>query len=226
MQITQWTLMARPGHPILLDAVARSLAKTEQIERDREAAAARNETYIDEWALEWTGPGVFTDCVYRYLLSRYGVTPADLIEARQPVRVGDVLILPSRSFSSPWSEPKEEQRPYAAVQHGFKGRWREDDPGVKEHERLKKEKEAKEKAEKEAKEKAEEEKKSQAQREKEEKEREEKEKKEKAEKEAKERADREKDEANRRKQEAADRAAKEAKAKEVADQLPPAVDAN
>jgi hypothetical protein len=40
---------------------------------------------------DWTGPGVFTDCVYRYMLARYGFKPRDLIHQKNPLRVGDVL---------------------------------------------------------------------------------------------------------------------------------------
>lgn len=91
VQFTQWAMMARPGHPVLLDVVGRALEKTLKIEAEEAAAKANGEEYIEEWALEWTGPGVWTDCIYRYLISRYGFEPESLINNTEAIRVGDVL---------------------------------------------------------------------------------------------------------------------------------------
>ncbi|WWC89376.1 uncharacterized protein L201_004299 [Kwoniella dendrophila CBS 6074] len=155
VQITQWTFMARPGHPVFLDALGRTLRKSEEIERKMKEGKGKGEQFVPESALEWTGPGVFTDCVYRYLLARYGFKPDQLIHVKEPIRVGDVLILPAGSYSSVSPFTDEEQRPWAASYHGFLGRWREADPAVQEFEKLKKEKEQAEEAEKKAKEEAE-----------------------------------------------------------------------
>lgn len=56
-------------------------------------------------------------------------------------------ILPAGSYSSvsPW-EPEDKWRKWAAVWHGFWGRWRETDPNITEKERLKKIKEEAEEA--------------------------------------------------------------------------------
>ncbi|KAJ9118820.1 hypothetical protein QFC24_006019 [Naganishia onofrii] len=142
VQIVQWTMMARPGHPVFLDAVGRTLRKTEGIVREEREAKAKGETYMPDSALDWTGPGVFTDCVYRYMLARYGFQPRELIHQKEPLRVGDVLILPAGSYSSvsPW-DPEDKWRRWAAVWHGFWGRWRDTDPNITEKERLKKIKE-------------------------------------------------------------------------------------
>ncbi|WVW83869.1 hypothetical protein I302_105891 [Kwoniella bestiolae CBS 10118] len=156
VQITQWTFMARPGHPVFLDALGRTLRKSEEMERKAREAKENSEEFLPETALEWTGPGVFSDCVYRYLLARYGFKPEDLIHKKEPLRVGDVLILPAGSYSSVSPFTDEEQRPWAASYHGFLGRWRESDPAVQEFERLKKIKAEAEEAEKKAKEDAEE----------------------------------------------------------------------
>ncbi|WWC94131.1 hypothetical protein V866_000970 [Kwoniella sp. B9012] len=156
VQITQWTFMARPGHPVFLDALGRTLRKSEEMEKKAKEAEEKGEEFIPETALEWTGPGVFSDCVYRYLLARYGFKPEDLIHQKDPIRVGDVLILPAGSYSSVSPFTDEEQRPWAASYHGFLGRWRESDPAVQEFERLKKIKAEAEEAEQKAKEEAEE----------------------------------------------------------------------
>ncbi|WVQ82346.1 hypothetical protein IAT38_004474 [Cryptococcus sp. DSM 104549] len=152
VQITQWTFMARPGHPVFLDALGRTLRKSEDVARKTEEARLSGEEYIPETALEWTGPGVFSDCVYRYLLARYGFKPYDLLHKKDPLRIGDVLILPAGSYSSVSPFGDESQRNWAASWHGFFGRWRGADPGVQEFERLKKLKKEAEEAEKKAKE--------------------------------------------------------------------------
>ncbi|OCF36873.1 glycosyltransferase [Kwoniella heveanensis BCC8398] len=156
VQITQWTFMARPGHPVFLDVLGRTLKKSEEIALKVQEAKEKGEEFIADAALEWTGPGVFSDCVYRYLLARYGFKPEALIHKKEPLRVGDVLILPAGSYSSVSPFTDEKQRPWAASYHGFLGRWRADDPAVQEFERLKKTKEEAEEAEKKAKEEAEE----------------------------------------------------------------------
>lgn len=45
---------------------------------------------------------MFTDCVYRYLLARYGFHPRELLHLKEPLRIGDVLYVsaPSPAFIS------------------------------------------------------------------------------------------------------------------------------
>ncbi|KAI5453520.1 hypothetical protein NCC49_005994 [Naganishia albida] len=128
VQIVQWTMAARPGHPVFMDAIGRTLRKTEELAAQELQAREKGEPFSPPSALEWTGPGVFTDCVYRYLLARWGFHPREMLHLKEPIMVGDVLILPSGSFHSvsPW-EPREKWRLFAAVWHGFWGRWRADD---------------------------------------------------------------------------------------------------
>jgi alpha 1,6-mannosyltransferase len=49
--------------------------------------------------MEWTGPGVWTDSVLRYLRIKYGVRWTDLRRLAKPLRVGEVVILPITGFS-------------------------------------------------------------------------------------------------------------------------------
>ena len=58
LQIVQWTIAAQPGHPIFLDAINRALEKW-----DKAVANKEDLTKIDP--LQWTGPGPFTDAVFR-----------------------------------------------------------------------------------------------------------------------------------------------------------------
>ena len=49
--------------------------------------------------MEWTGPGVWTDSVLRYLRVKYGVRWTDLRRLARPVRIGEVVVLPVTGFS-------------------------------------------------------------------------------------------------------------------------------
>ena len=49
--------------------------------------------------LDWTGPGLFTDAVNRYLVARYGVDPFALAGLDDRAgRIGDVLVYPEFAF--------------------------------------------------------------------------------------------------------------------------------
>lgn len=43
--------MARPGHPVLLDAIGRTLKKTEEIVREMKEAEEKGEVYMADSAL-------------------------------------------------------------------------------------------------------------------------------------------------------------------------------
>ncbi|KAF9520626.1 glycosyltransferase family 32 protein [Hydnum rufescens UP504] len=116
LQIVQWTIAAQPGHPIFLDAINRALEKWNE-------AIANNEDLTKIDPLQWTGPGPFTDAVFRYILARHGIGTQSIAGSTVPIRIGDVLILPSHSFQADASEgPQPEQ---ACVWHGFSGSWKD-----------------------------------------------------------------------------------------------------
>lgn len=49
--------------------------------------------------MNWSGPGVWTDAVLNYLRVRYGVRWVDLRGLTEPLRIGDVVVLPVTGFS-------------------------------------------------------------------------------------------------------------------------------
>jgi mannosyltransferase OCH1-like enzyme len=51
VQFTQWTFMARPGHPVFLDALGRTLRKSEEVARLSEEAVETGEEYTPESAV-------------------------------------------------------------------------------------------------------------------------------------------------------------------------------
>ncbi|KAG8991542.1 membrane-bound alpha-1,6- mannosyltransferase Initiation-specific [Tulasnella sp. JGI-2019a] len=151
LQIVQWTFAAAPHHPIFIDVISRvasatARAKAWSEDRDKRVEALQEAGKVDEAkalasipvhdngdngghmsVMEWTGPGVFTDAVFRYLEARYGVTWPALRMLERPLRVGDVLILPRTGFSPGMNGANPPSDPQAMVQHQFLGSWKGND---------------------------------------------------------------------------------------------------
>ncbi|WVQ83100.1 hypothetical protein IAT38_005238 [Cryptococcus sp. DSM 104549] len=123
IQVVQWTIMAKRGHPVLLDVIGHGLRRAREV-RDMERDGREEVSDKDANILEWSGPGAFTDAVFRYLLVRYGFHPEQVSGIKQPLRVGDVLIMPPNSFRADASEGF--QGDHRVVWHGFFGRWKHD----------------------------------------------------------------------------------------------------
>ncbi|OXG26687.1 alpha-1,6-mannosyltransferase [Cryptococcus neoformans Ze90-1] len=120
IQIVQWTIMANRGHPVLLDVIGMALRKSQEIRQ----MGSNNEEVRKEDVniLDWSGPGVFTDAVFRYLLVRYGFHPTQASGLKEPLQIGDVIIMPVHSFRADASEGF--QGDHRVVWHGFFGRWK------------------------------------------------------------------------------------------------------
>ncbi|KAF8311556.1 hypothetical protein DL93DRAFT_2098693 [Clavulina sp. PMI_390] len=128
-QVVQWTIAARRGHPVFLDILWRIVVRW-----IRETEGAGTTEMVDATdvasVLNWTGPGPWSDAVARYLLVRYGQDPRPLATAlsaeyHNPIGVGDVVILPQRSFQAPASEKWSAANSVrSCVWHGFEGSWK------------------------------------------------------------------------------------------------------
>ncbi|TYJ58851.1 hypothetical protein B9479_000283 [Cryptococcus floricola] len=127
LQVVQWTIVGKRGHPVFLDVIGHALGWGEKVraeeqrgKRDGEAESEKKDGEI----LEWSGPGAFTDAVFRYLLVRYGFHPDEASGLKQPLRVGDVVLMPVNSFRADASEGF--QGDHKVVWHGFFGRWKKE----------------------------------------------------------------------------------------------------
>jgi hypothetical protein len=118
MQIVQWTIAARPGHPVVCrmgDYIGRRV--------DAEAAGTVAEEDRDHAILERTGPGIWSSSVHDYLRA-HGVAPESAVGG---AKVGDVRLLPQSVFGCA-SSTVNLSDPMAYVYHQFKGSWRLHEP--------------------------------------------------------------------------------------------------
>ncbi|KAL9096544.1 MAG: hypothetical protein Q9163_006428 [Psora crenata] len=130
IQFCQWTIQAKPGHPVLQDIVATITEDTLRMKKKGTLTAKKPEKSI----MEFTGPAVWTDTIFNYLNNPTYFKPSDGkniswetftgIEAAK--KVGDVVVLPITSFSPGVQQmgAKEPDDPMAFVKHDFEERAR------------------------------------------------------------------------------------------------------
>ncbi|CAN6674525.1 putative glycosyltransferase Hoc1p [Trichomonascus vanleenenianus] len=134
IQFCQWTIQAKPGHPVLREIVARITDKT--LKRKSEGNLQLPGTKDrGSQIMDWTGPGAWTDSVFAYLNDdvksglHTPVTFKSFTGIQEPKLMSDVLVLPITSFSpgvgTMGSQP--ETHPMAFVKHLFSGSWKPED---------------------------------------------------------------------------------------------------
>ncbi|MCJ1257823.1 membrane-bound alpha-1,6- mannosyltransferase Initiation-specific [Lignoscripta atroalba] len=131
IQFCQWTIQAKPGHPVLRDIVA---AITEDALRMKKQGILKI-NLLDKSIVEFTGPAIWTDTIFRYLNNpRYfavkeggrNISFEDFTGMETAKKVGDVVVLPITSFSPGVQQmgAKEPDDPMAFVKHDFEGTWK------------------------------------------------------------------------------------------------------
>lgn len=128
IQFCQWTLVSKPGHPILRDMVA---SITEEALRMKRAGILKVGK-MDKTIMEFTGPGAWTDAVFRYFNNPdyfhiqpgdKNITYEDFSHQTTHRKVGDVVVLPITSFSPGVGQmgAEDTEHPMAFVKHNFDG---------------------------------------------------------------------------------------------------------
>lgn len=126
IQFCQWTIQAKPGHPVLRNIVA---TITEDALRMKKKGILK-EKKMDKSIVEFTGPAVWTDAVFGYLndptyykMDGKNVTWETFTGMESAKKVGDVVVLPITSFSPGVQQmgAKEPDDPMAFVKHDFEG---------------------------------------------------------------------------------------------------------
>jgi len=131
IQFCQWTIQAKPGHPVLRDIVATITDETLRMKSERLLKAGE----LPKSIVEFTGPAIWTDAVFSYFNNPsffdYGskstnISYSDFFGIKEHRKVGDVIVLPITSFS-PGVEQMGAQNvndPMAFVKHDFEGSWK------------------------------------------------------------------------------------------------------
>lgn len=135
VQFCQWTMMSKPGHPALVEVVARLTEKT--LARKQARTLLRDG---EESIVEWTGPAMWTDAMFAYInsqksarldpkqapLEQSGYSWKDLTGLTDARRIGDVVILPITGFSPGQGHmgSLDFNDPHAMVKHDFEGTWK------------------------------------------------------------------------------------------------------
>jgi alpha 1,6-mannosyltransferase len=127
VQFCQWTIQAKPGHPVLREVVRRITDETLKRKKAGTLKDINNKSVI-----EFTGPALWTDIIFEYFNDeRY----FDMSQSAGPIdwknftgmensrRVGDVVVLPITSFSPGVQQmgAKDDDDPMAFVKHEFEG---------------------------------------------------------------------------------------------------------
>ena len=128
IQFCQWTIQAKPGHPVLRDIVATITDDTLRMKKK----GILTQKKMDKSIVEFTGPATWTDAVFSYLNdptyfktdNTKNITWETFTGMETAKKVGDVVVLPITSFSPGVQQmgAKEPDDPMAFVKHDFEGR--------------------------------------------------------------------------------------------------------
>ncbi|KAI4158254.1 MAG: hypothetical protein LQ342_007628 [Letrouitia transgressa] len=127
LQFCTWTLLTKPGHPLMEMAVDRVMARLRRLALKQGTTISGIKASFKE-VLDTTGPAMFTEVIIDGLSRFTGAnfSHLNLTGLRNARLVSDVLILPINAFGSGQSHsnsgsPDEEN---ALVQHTFAGSWK------------------------------------------------------------------------------------------------------
>lgn len=127
IQFCQWTIQAKPGHPVLLEIVANITLTT--LEKKKNGLL---KSFRDDKVIEFTGPAVWTDVIFAFLnderyfdmsTSQGNITWRDFTGMTSAKKVGDLVVLPITSFSPGVGQmgAGDYEDPMAYVKHEFEG---------------------------------------------------------------------------------------------------------
>ncbi|KAK9370703.1 nucleotide-diphospho-sugar transferase [Lipomyces kononenkoae] len=126
VQICQWTIAAKRGHPTVLRIVSHITTETLRRKATGTLDLPKNKDAGSQ-VMNWTGPGIWTDTVFRYLSDiQAGTDWHSVTGITQGKVIGDVVILPITSFSPGVGTmgANSPDHPHAFVHHIFEGSWK------------------------------------------------------------------------------------------------------
>lgn len=113
LQFESWTIASVPRHAVLKCALNRVRDETTHF-----VASWTPESDIEKIIMDWTGPGIWTDCVTEYIGRE---ATENLHRLSEPRQIKDVLILPRKSLGLLDGEEIDEQ---VRGKHYFQGLWK------------------------------------------------------------------------------------------------------
>lgn len=127
IQFCQWTIQAKPGHPVLVEIVAAIAEETLRMKAADELDKKHMKSVV-----EFTGPAIWTDMIFRYFnnpeyfdmsTSKGNISWERFTGITTMKKVGDVIVLPITSFSPGVGQmgAMDEDDPMAFVKHAFEG---------------------------------------------------------------------------------------------------------
>ncbi|GAB7336798.1 hypothetical protein MBLNU13_g11311t2 [Cladosporium sp. NU13] len=129
IQFCQWTIMSKPGHPVLVNIIESITEET----LERKARDELKPAYM-KTVMEFTGPGIWTDYIFTHVNMSQSYedsatsTPSSdtwqvFTNLSEPMKVSDILFLPITSFSPGVGHMHSGSTGdrLAFVSHGFSG---------------------------------------------------------------------------------------------------------
>lgn len=129
LQFGTWVIQAKPGHPVIREAVAKIVEITQR--QIAESALDTVNSRNDQVVMSYTGSGMFTEAVFEYLNDyiKSGVdrkvTWRDFTNLKKARILSDILVFPSFSFNVPETFDKEDPlRPLFFITHKGEKFWK------------------------------------------------------------------------------------------------------
>lgn len=148
LQLGQFVIQAKPGHPILRETIALIVEYTQSLSKDTTDSKpsikglpklkGSTPAQLAQAISTWTGSSVFTDCAFRYFNDWVQsavfqkVTWREFDKIKKPKLVSDVLVMPVRAFATKleYRADGKVDDPLAFVKHLGLAIWREDVKGA------------------------------------------------------------------------------------------------
>ncbi|KAF1917447.1 nucleotide-diphospho-sugar transferase [Ampelomyces quisqualis] len=133
-QFASWTIMAQAGSPHMMQVIEDILEIIHEILEENKVSVENATLAMMGNVVDFSGPRRMTHGIYKSLGKQLNRTieESDLNQILQPKLVGDVLIMPGRSFAASANTYKPEEAehlPPKLVTHHYAGTWRNDHGG-------------------------------------------------------------------------------------------------
>lgn len=133
-QFASWIMMAKPRSPHMLQVIDDIVAALQTTMQEYDVTVENVTLAMTGDVVDFSGPRRLTTGVFRSLekMLERRVDPNEAKNILQPMMIGDVLVMPGRSFaasSNHYSDEQEGLLPERLVTHHYAGSWKNDKGG-------------------------------------------------------------------------------------------------